>query len=227
MDALRKIRTKLDSGTRRLVIDQLHRLDAERESFADIVERDRDWEVAVGYEGKPCDSMSHELSNPEECGLSEEEQKEILQLLQQMADLPESDQRKMQRDQDYHILALMRLLAVDLALRDCRDTCGSFPNDLSALTPQPLAEPPLDPYTENAFIYRRTSDTLFDLYSTGPKLTDSGGHFGPWSSVAADCADLCLDANDYSPARCDLHRSLGLAQRIAATIRTWWHVWRR
>jgi hypothetical protein len=120
MDDLRKIRTKLDTGTRRLVIDELQRLEAEREPFADIVARDRDWEVAVGYEDKPCDFMSQGLSDPEECGLSEEEQKELLQFLQQVADLPERDRREMERDQDFHILALMRMLAVDLALRDCR-----------------------------------------------------------------------------------------------------------
>ena len=227
MHALRKIRTKLENSTRRLVIDELHRLEAEREPFAVVVARDRDWELAVGYEDEPCDFTAQELIDPNECGLSEEEQKEILQLLQQMAELPEPDQRKMQRDQDYHILALMRMLAVDLALRDWRDTFGSFPNDLSSLTPQPLAQLPLDPYTENSFIYRRISDASFDLYSTGPKLTDGGGHFGPWPSVAAGCADLCLDADDYCPDCCNFQRPVGLVQRIASAIRRWWCAGRR
>jgi hypothetical protein len=204
MEALRRIRTKLDNGTRRQAIDQLHRLEAQREPFTDIVARDRDWEVAVGYEDKPCDFMSHELSDPEECGLSEDEQKEIRRLLQEMADLPETEQRKMQHDQDNHILALMRMLAVDLALRHVYDTTGRFPDELLSLTPQPLARLPLDPYTEQPFIYRQLGVASFCLYSTGPKLSDGGGHFGPWPSVAAGCADLCLDADDYWPGGCSL-----------------------
>ncbi|MDY0170117.1 MAG: hypothetical protein RBS80_26470 [Thermoguttaceae bacterium] len=219
IEFLRKIRTQIDNDTRRRVMDELHRLEAERESFDDVVARDRDWEIAVGYEDKHCDSMSLEMDDPEECGLSEEEQKEIRQLVQQIADLPESDQRKMQRDQDYRILASMRLLAVDLALRDCHATSGSFPNDLSSLTPQPLAELPLDPYTENSFLHRRISAASFDLYSTGPKLTDGGGHFGPWPSVAAGCADLCLDADDYMHACCSLPRPQGIVQRMVSGIR--------
>jgi hypothetical protein len=204
MEALRKIRTRLDNGTRRLVIDELHRLEAEREPFADIVARDRDWEVAVGYADKPCDFASQELTGPGECGLSEEEQKEILQLLQQMADLPETDQRKMQRDQDYHILALMRMLAVDLALRDFHDASGRFPDELLSLTPHPFSRLPFDPYTNQSFIYRQLGVASFCLYSTGPKLSDGSGHFGPWPSVAAGCADLCLDSDDYWPDCCSL-----------------------
>ena len=55
-------------------MDELHRLAGERESFDDVVARDRDWEIAVDYEDKHCDFMSLELDDPEECGLSEEEQ---------------------------------------------------------------------------------------------------------------------------------------------------------
>lgn len=227
IDTLRKIRTKIDNDTRRRVMDELQRLEAEREPFVDVVARDRNWEIAVGYEDKRCDFMSLEMDDPEECGLSEEEQKEIRQLLQQIADLPESDQRKMQRDQDYRTLASMRLLAVDLALRDCHATTGSLPNDLSSLTPRPLAELPLDPYTENSFIYRRISAASFDLYSTGPKLTDGGGHFAPWPSVAAGCADLCLDADDYVQPCCALYGSQGFVQRMASGIRRWLFPWRR
>jgi hypothetical protein len=202
--SLRKIRTKIDRDTRGRVITELHRLEAEREPFADIVARDRDWEIAVGYEDTPCDLMSLEMDDPEECGLSEEEHEVIRQLLQLIAYCPESDQRKMLRDQDYRILASMRLLAVDLALQDCHATSGSFPNDLSSLTPQPFAALPVDPYTENSFIYRRISAASFVLYSTGPKLHDGGGHFGPWPDVAFGCADLCLDADDFMPACCAL-----------------------
>jgi hypothetical protein len=227
MDALRKMRTKLDAATRSLVIDELHRLEAEREPFADIVARDQDWDVAVGYGGKPCDFRSQELIDPEECGLSEEEQKEIRQLLQQMAELPETEQRNIRRDQDYRSLALMRMLAVDLALREFHDTFGRLPDELPSLTPQPLSQLPLDPYTEQPFIYRQLDVASFCLYSTGPKLSDGGGHFGPWPSVAAGCADFCLDADDYSPDCCSLQKPLGLIQRTASRLRKWWRAGRR
>ncbi|HUG69661.1 MAG TPA: hypothetical protein VMM76_18060 [Pirellulaceae bacterium] len=227
IDILRKIRIKLDDSTRRVVIDELYRLEAQREPFAAVVARDRAWEVAVGNKDKQCDFMSLELSDPEECGLSEDQQKEIVQLLQQMADLPEPDLRKMQRDQDCHTLALMRMLAVNLALRGLRDASGTFPNDLSSLTPHPFAQLPLDPYTENSFIYRRIHSSSFDLYSTGPKLTDGGGHFGPGPSVAAGCADLCLDADDYWLEWCNSERPRGLARRIATALRGWRYRWRR
>ena len=227
MDALRKIRTQLPSGMRCFVMNELQRLEAEREPFADIVARDRDWETAVEYEDTPCDFMSHELDDPQECGLSEEEQREILQLLQQMADRPESDRRNMQLDEDNHILALMRLLAIDLALRDVNDTTGAIPDELSSLAPHPFPRLPVDPYTEESFIYRRVDDGSYCLYSTGPKLADGGGQFGPWPSVAAGCADLCLDADDYRPDCCTLQQPIGLAQRITSLIGKLRFVWPR
>ena len=86
IDALRKDRTNVDSASRLLLVRELRRLEAEREPFAGIIARDREWEVAVGYA---------------------------------------------------------------------------------------------------------------DLYSTGPKMVDGGGKTGPWPLVAAGCADLYLDADDY------------------------------
>lgn len=54
----------------------------------------------------------------------------------------------------------------------------------------------LDPFTDLPFIYRLIGST-FHLYSTGPKMVDGGGKTGPWPLVAAGCADLYLDADDY------------------------------
>ena len=197
LDTLRKIRTDLDHATRGTLIDGLQRIEREREPFADIVAREREWDLAVGYEEKPCDFTSQDMGDPEKCGLSEDEQKGLLQLLQQLADLPQSDQRKMQLDQDNRSLATLRMLVVDLALRSWRDTSPTFPDSLVSLTPSPLRTLPLDPYTGRSFLYRPLNDTSFLLYSTGPKAFDGGGEFGPWPNVAAGCADLCLDADDY------------------------------
>jgi hypothetical protein len=117
--------------------------------------------------------------------------------IQQMADLPESDLQKMQLDQDNRGLALLRMLVVDLALRSWRETFHTFPDGLVSLTPSLLPTLPLDPYTGKSLLYRPLNDTSFFLYSTGPKAFDGGGEFGPWPHVAAGCADLCLDADDY------------------------------
>jgi hypothetical protein len=197
IEGLRRIRTKFDHGTRRLLIEQLRRLEAEREPFTEIVARDHKWEMAVGYKDEPCDFMSMDLADADECGLSEDDQRDLLQLLQHIGDLPETDRRRMECDQDRHILALMRMLVVDLALREWHASSGSFPDDLASLTAQMLPKLPLDPFTETSFIYRRVGDTSFHLYSTGPKSCDGGGQFGDWTSVAAGSADLCLDAGDY------------------------------
>jgi hypothetical protein len=71
---------------------------------------------------------------------------------------------------------------------------GSFPSHLSLLTPGILQHVPLDPFTNDSFLYRPIGDAAFCLYSTGPKRFDAGGQFGPWPSVLAGCADLALDA---------------------------------
>ncbi len=219
LGALCKIRTQLDNRTRRLVIDELYRLETQREPFAASIARDRDWEVAVGYKDKPCKVIvPHELSDPKECGLSGVEQMEILQLVQQVANLPEADRHKVQWDSDCHVLALMRLLSVDLALRAYRENCGRFPDELLSLTPHAVSRIPTDPYTNRPFIYRQLGVDSFCLYSTGPKRTDGGGHFGPWPSVAAGCADLCLDADDYWQDYFGQRPPLGWAQRFASWL---------
>lgn len=64
---------------------------------------------------------------------------------------------------------------------------------------------PLDPFTDQSFLYRRLSDHSFALYSTRPSKVDHGGVFGPWMMVAAGHADLCLDAGDYSSECCAIN----------------------
>ena len=227
METLRKIRAKLDHATRQELIGDLQRIEAEREPFADIIERDNEWEIAVGQEDNTCDLTSMELQDPEECGLSQDEQKELLQLCQQIADLPDSDRRKLILNQDQQILALMRLLVVDLALRASYELSSAIPNNLTSLTPRFLSKLPLDPFTSESFIYRTVEDASFQVYSTGPKMFDGGGKFGPWSSVAAGCADLCLDENDYCQDCGEIPHRKGLVYRIASSVKKWWRERRR
>lgn len=94
-------------------------------------------------------------------------------------------------------VAINRLLQVDLALRIFQAERGRLPaslQELAAAAPQPV---PLDPCTDQPFIYRPSSDGQFVLYSAGHDRTDNGGNFTNFSTYSdADRAqgyDLDLD----------------------------------
>jgi hypothetical protein len=230
LERLRKLRGNLDEATRVTLRDSLQRLEREREPFAAICTRDQDWERAVGWEDAPGDSTELELRDPEECGLSEDQQRAVFSLIQELAERPEPERREMQENQDRHVLALMRMLRVDLALRSWRAQTHSYPSSLALLVPEHLLEVPDDPFTDNSFIYRPVEGGTFLLYSTGPKNTDLGGAFGPWPSVAAGAADLCLDENDYwdsCDGCCVTTVRHGVLFRILSKLRTWWRAWRQ
>lgn len=227
IEVLRKHRTQYESLTRPNLIDGLERLESEREPFDTIAARDREWELATGCYGEPADFASLKETDPDEFGLSEEEMQKILQLLQQVADLPEQAQQKMYLDQDRHTLALMRMFLIDVALRQQRGSSDTFAEDLSLLAPEILATVPTDPFTDRPFIYRRVGSTGFCLYSTGPKMSDGSGQIGPWPVVAAGCADLFLDANDHWPTSCPATKSPTIVHRIYSAFARWRIRWRR
>ena len=197
VESLRKIRPHLNDMTRRQLIDALQRLESQRDSFEDIYARDQAFETAVPPDDEPADIAFERLLDEDDFGLSEEDQQFIVRELQQYTQLPECDQRRMQVDLDLQALAMIRLLRVDAAVRLWEELNHRLPNYLSDLVPQILPDLPSDPFTEQLFGYRPTNETTLVLYSTGPKRKDRGGKFGPWSSVSAGIADLCLDANDY------------------------------
>jgi hypothetical protein len=197
VESLRKFRAKLDETTRRTLRTHLERLEDEREPYDDIYARDQAWEQAVGCKEEPREFTRHVLMEPDECGLSEDEQQQILQCIREMVERPEADKRKMQHDLDHQTLAMTRLLRVDSALRSWYASTKTLPNNLAVLVPQYLEELPPDPFTGDHFIYRPVGSSSFVLYSTGPKKCDGGGSFGHWSSVAAGHADLCLDADEF------------------------------
>ncbi|MHB8957320.1 MAG: hypothetical protein ACYC4U_30520 [Pirellulaceae bacterium] len=229
MDLLRKLRGNLDEATRLTLREALRSLEHEQEPFAAIYARDQAWERAVGAENEPCIFTEHELMEPGECGLSEDEQRVVFALMQQMAELPESEQREMQYNQHRHSLALMRMLGVDLALRSWHAQTHSYPASLGLLVPQHLPQVPEDPFTGDAFVYRPVDSRTFLLYSTGPTMADHGGVFGPWYGVAAGLADLCLDENDYYDSwqnRCACAEQRGFVSRILHTLHSWWRKWR-
>jgi len=99
------------------------------------------------------------------------------------------------------ILALSRMLVIDLALRSFREAEGRYPERLTALETILPEGIPLDPFTEAPFAYRREGNHAFHLYSLGPSGIDHGGIYGGISAVEAGQADLCLDVVDYADPR--------------------------
>ena len=71
--------------------------------------------------------------------------------------------------------ARYRLVLIGFALTVHQREHGEFPETLDALVPDPLDDLPLDPHTGQPFIYQRTDDGGFRLYSVGENLQDDGG----------------------------------------------------
>ena len=69
-----------------------------------------------------------------------------------------------------------RLLQTDLAIGLFQRDHGRLPASLAELTPDYLAEVPIDPHSGRALVYRLRAGT-FELYSVGPDGKDDGGIF--------------------------------------------------
>lgn len=230
VESLRKIRAHLNDKTRRQLIDALQRLENEREPYVDICARDQEFENVVGSKEGPLDAAFQEVMDSDDCGLSEEEQQLILHLLQEYDSLSEPDKRDRQDNLDLQSLAMTRLLSVDVALRSWAASANGLPRNLADLVPRYLSIVPADPFTDKNFIYRPNADSTFVLYSTGPKKVDGGGMFGPWPSVCAGLADLCLDTGDYLDCWHDCRVSAvqtSLLSRILSNLHSWWRNVRR
>ncbi|MGN6547154.1 MAG: hypothetical protein ACTHK7_19030 [Aureliella sp.] len=218
LELLANVRAHLDGVARRMLVQELQRLEAEREPFEDIAERDLAWEMVVwGGKEQPSAAASElPIRDPAECGLSEEQQRERQQLMDEV------DQLQLHAKLDACSFALMRMLDIDLALRSWHEAQQSFPGNLSALAPEFLPTIPLDPYTNQSFLYRRVSSSEFLLYSTGPKRFDGGGRFADWPSVSAGLADLCIDVASYSTDACfTIPQPQNWWRRTAAGVKRW------
>lgn len=223
LELLANVRAHVDAATRRMLVQELQRLDVEREPFDDVAERDLAWEMVVwGGKEQASAAAPLEILDPAECGVSEEDQRELLRLIEEMANLPVQDRRQLEANSDGCTYALMRMLVIDLTLRSWYESKQSFPENLSALAPEFLPTIPLDPYTSQSFLYRRVSSSEFLLYSTGPKRFDGGGRFAHWPSVSAGLADLCIDVASYSTDACfTIPQPQSWWQRTAAEVKRW------
>jgi hypothetical protein len=71
--------------------------------------------------------------------------------------------------------ARRRLLVVGCALAVHRADQGEYPASLETLVPGLLESAPLDPFGDQPFIYHRTEQGGYQLYSVGENLADDGG----------------------------------------------------
>ena len=198
INLLRGVRGHLGAPDRLALIGQLTRAEHDQEPLPEIIARDRRWEAAAGYQEAEVDLTRQPRLDPAECGLTEDQQRELLRRLQSFSAMPDDARRSVYAKQDWCTVALLRMLAVDLALRSWQAENGAYPDDLGPLAPAFVEGVPDDPFTRKAFCYRRLADG-FVLYSPGPTGIDHGGSFGPWPMVEAGAADLCLDSGDYGP----------------------------
>ena len=223
---LRRLRDQFDESSRRTLISALDRIERDQEPFAVIAKRDRVWEIAVNYSDEPFDVDQRNCPDPEDSSLSGEDHN-AMQCIQSLADLPTDEQNSIYANLDRRSAAFTRLLKIDLALRSYCHAKSAYPDELAALFPDFLDSLPLDPFTDQPFVYRRLSVDSFALYSTGPHKIDHGGAYGHWLVVQAGGADFCLDTNDY-PLECCAFNSKprGIIPRILASIRLAWTHWR-
>lgn len=219
VESLRTLRDRFDENVRGKLIAALNRYESEREPYSEIAARDAIWEAESGHNDDSNELSEDELIDPD-CDISVEEQRAMIQLVKDFGSWPESEMQAMHTHQDHHSLAMTRLLYVDLAIRAWKDCTGRYPHSIHDLAPDVFPCVTQDPFTGDEFVYR-SADNSFELYSTGPDKTDSGGRFGPWLAVSAGGYDLSLDAEDFWPDFCTIQSRTGLARRPWSRLQFW------
>lgn len=204
IDLLRRWRTQYDEATLSHLLVRIPEIEAGRDDWDAVLERDQAWEKIVEYPEDAVDGSSFELSEEDKHDMSEEEIAAYYEVIDQMLNMPDEERTDMNRDLESRAVASLRLMTLDTAIRVFQAMTGRYPQQLAELVPGVLAELPSDPFTGNDFIYRpqwkgifHRSIESFLLYSPGPSQQDHGGSFGPYPLVAAGQADLCLDEADY------------------------------
>jgi hypothetical protein len=145
---LREERLELDARMLRSLCGELLKLDVKRESFDEILARDRNVNRLV-------------YSDLED----------IPGRLREFVDL-ESKRYVRLHFESMHMRS--RLLIVELALEAYQKETGAYPRELSELTPGVLKEMPQDLFGNSVFGYVRNAEGYI-LYSYGPDGVDDGG----------------------------------------------------
>jgi hypothetical protein len=88
--------------------------------------------------------------------------------------------------------AMNRLLTTEIQIELFRRERGRVPQTLDELVPDYAAGVPIDPITNEPFLYR-VRDGSHALYSVGPDKRDDGGRFGGWNAMQTDGFDLDIE----------------------------------
>jgi hypothetical protein len=167
LDGLRKLLPQLDAAACRGLAERLTELDARQETFDQIADR----EGVYFKKYRPW------------------RERWTLSQVPQMFE----ESRRVSAASFNRALASLRLVRCHLALREYWLAHGGYPESLSELAPDILADVPLDPFTGRNLVYRRLP-AGYQLYSVGPDRIDDGGRpVPPGGSAAAPTGDLTLD----------------------------------
>jgi hypothetical protein len=189
-----RLRDRLTSDEFIRLAAALMHIDEERESFGDVATRDAKWEQeAIRSSGS---ASCREASLPEDFVPENEEMASAVNAIMAFAALPKDAKHVSYQNLDHRATALMRLLALESALRAYHSAYGSYPRKPDVLVPDFIKNIPLDPFVCRPFPYRLQKGS-FVVYSVGPSGIDSGGRFGTWQEMQCGAADLCLDAFDF------------------------------
>lgn len=109
VEALVKMRDRLKPSERRALSRELARIELEKDPLATIIARDRGWEAVVDQPIEKLDIAKLSVVDPTECGLTEEQQRELLVVLHTIAEMPEEAHRSLYESMDKRTDVLLRI----------------------------------------------------------------------------------------------------------------------
>ena len=163
LDGLNRLRNDLSVEACRELFEALRRVDANREPFSTVNDRDdaATRKMVRGWEG-----LRYRISS-------------FYQIFTGQRSAVRNNIERTFRRQD----ARLRLLILELSIRCHFLEKSGYPKYFSDLVPQYLPQIPKDPFTGKDFIYRAGTNGFF-LYSVGPDRVDNGGQ--PLAKTAND-----------------------------------------
>ncbi|MGY8767589.1 MAG: hypothetical protein ACKVH8_04020 [Pirellulales bacterium] len=173
------LREKLKEPERKYVITELARIESQQEPLCDIIERDKKWEAESGFDDVETDDLAWDCTDEEffewleknplqvEMELSEEDKQEMLAAFRMVDHTQKRVPRDLNNDIDKRGVAMLRMLAVDLAIRSFYETHGCYPVGLELLKKDFPSTSVLEPFTDAPFIYQIEPVGEFSLCSAG------------------------------------------------------------
>jgi hypothetical protein len=177
--SLTKIRHDLSIDKAADLLRRLQRIESQRESFSTLVgrlniwfDRIETWRFRVAFHAASFLSSR-----------SPQENHSIAIIAPTIQAFEEAIRR---RD------TIHRLLMTELALRLYKHQKATHPNELADLVPAFLTSVPIDPYSGDPLIFRRTDENYL-LYSVGRDGDDDGGKFGTSATTLDESYDFDIE----------------------------------